>query len=287
MLKHFVRVPSLVSETLREWRRGNPSLLAAALSYYAFFSIIPLLVIAAALGTFIFGQAAVDGQLASMLAYLFGEKIADAIQSSLAAIYGQPSEIAVAVVALFLLLGASYVFVQLRTALNMIWNVQQRHERFLKQFLEGRLLSLVMVTGLSAMLLLWISLSAAISALSLHFVSASAVNAFLMNAGDFFILFLLSALMFALIYKLLPSVKLTWTDVWLGAAVTSLLFTMGEYLFAFYISKVDFSSVYGTAGSIAVLLVWLYASAHLFFFGAAFTKVYAHRHGSHSKKVRR
>ncbi len=287
MLKHFVRVPSLVSETVREWSRDNPSLLAAALSYYAFFSIIPLLVIAAALGTFIFGQAAVDGQLASMLAYLFGEKIAVGIQSSLAAIYGQPSNFAVAVAVLFILIGASYVFDKLRSALNIIWAVQQPRERFLNRFLEGRLLSLVMVTGLAAMLLLWISLSAAISALSIHFVSASAVNAFLMNAGDFFILFLLSALMFTLIYKLLPSVRLSWADVWLGAAVTSLFFTIGEYLFALYLSKVDFSSIYGAAGSMAALLAWLYASAHLFFFGAAFTKVYAHRHGSHSKKVRR
>ncbi len=281
MLEHFARVPSLVSGTLREWRRGNPSLLAAALSYYAFFAIIPLLVIAAALGTFIFGQAAVDGQLASTLAYLFGEKVADVIQSALASMYGQHSSSAVAAAVLFILLGASYFFVQLRSALDLVWGVQQTRESFLKQFLEGRLLSLVMVTGLAVMLLLWISLSAAISALIIHFVSANSPDAFILKLADFFVLFLLSALMFALIYKLLPSVRLTWADVWLGSAVTSLLFTTGEYLFAFYISKVDFSSVYGTAGSIAALLVWLYASANLFFFGAIFTRVYAHRHGSH------
>lgn len=287
MLRHILKVPSLVSETLGEWKRDNPSLLAAALSYYAFFALIPLLVIAAALGSVIFGQAAVDGQLASALSYLFGEKVAVVIESALSSIYGQPSSVAVYIAILFLLLGASHIFVQLRSALNSIWGVQQPRERFIKRFLEGRLLSLVMVTSLAIIMLLWISISAAISTLIIHFVSANAVNAFLLKLGDFLVLFFLSAAMFAMIYKLLPSMKISWVDVWLGAAVTSLLFTIGEYLFAFYISKVDFSSIYGAAGSIAVLLVWLYFSAQLFFFGAIFTRVYAHRHGSHSKKVRK
>lgn len=287
MLRHILKVPSLVSETFGEWKRDNPSILAAALSYYAFFAIIPLLVIAAALGSFVFGQAAVDGQLASALSYLFGEKVAVVIESALASIYGQPSNAAVSIAILFLLLGASFVFVQLRNALNIIWSVNEPPKKFLKRFLEGRLLSLVMVTGLAVMLLLWISISAAISALIIHFVSANAINAFLLKFGDFFVLFFLSSSMFAMIYKLLPSLKISWADVWLGAAVTSLLFTIGEYLFAFYISKVDFSSLYGTAGSIAVLLVWLYFSAQLFFFGAIFTRVYAHRHGSHSMGIKK
>ncbi len=287
MLRHILKVPSLVSEALREWRRDNTSLLAAALSYYAFFAIIPLLVISSAIGTFIFGQAAVDGQLASALTALFGEKVAVVIQSALISLYGQASNVAVSIAVLFLLFGASYIFVQLRNELNIIWGVKQDSERFIKQFLEGRLLSLAMVTGLAVIMLLWLSISAAMSTMILHFISVVAINSFLLKFGDFLVLFLLSSLMFALIYKLLPSVKLKWTDVWLGAAVTSLLFTIGEYFFAFYISKVNFGSFYGTAGSIAVLLVWLYASANLFFFGAIFTKVYAHRHGSHRKKFKR
>ena len=269
MLKHIIRVPSLLTATFSEWRRDNPSLLAAALSYYAFFSIIPMLVIAAAIGSLVFGQAAVAGQLASTLNSLFGENVAAVIQSALVNTYSQPSTLIVVSAVAVLLLGASYVFVQLRNALNIIWNVQEQPKQMLKRFLEGRLLSLVMVIGLSITLLLWLSISAAIST-------------FQLNIGNFLVVFVLSALMFALIYKLLPSVRLHWTDVWLGSAVTSLLFTTGEHIFAFYISKVNFASVYGAVGSIAVLLVWLNISAHLFFFGAIFTRVYARRHGSHS-----
>jgi len=269
MIKHAIKLPSLMTATLREWSRDNPSILAAALSYYAFFSIIPTLVIAAALGSLVFGQAAVAGQLASTLNTIFGETVASVIQSTLVNTYSQPSNFIVAAAAIILLFGASYFFVQLRNALNVIWSVQQPPKQFLKGFLEGRLLSLVMVTGLSVMLLLWISISTAISAFS-------------STIWNFFVLFVFSTLMFALIYKLLPSVKLRWTDVWLGSIVTSLLFTTGEFIFAFYIGKVDFASVYGAMGSLALLLIWLHISAHLFFFGAIFTRVYAQRHGSHS-----
>ncbi len=286
MLKHLPKLPSLLTATFSEWRKDNPSLLAAALSYYAFFSIIPVLVIAAALGSFVFGQAAVDGQLASMLAYLFGEKVAAVIQSALASMYGQPSEAAVAVAVLFLLFGASYFFVQLRNSLNIIWSVKEPSRHAFKRFMEGRLLSLIMVTLLALVLLFWISMSATISTFIIRLSSANALSGFVSKLGDFVVIFAFSLLMFAMIYQLLPSVRLRWTDVWLGSAVTSLLFTIGEYFLAIYISKVDFGSVYGTAGSIAVLLLWIYVSAQLFFFGAIFTRVYAHRHGSHSIRKR-
>ncbi len=286
MLKHLPKLPSLLTATFSEWRTGNPSLLAAALSYYAFFAIIPLLVIAAALGSFVFGQAAVDGQLASMLTYLFGEKIAAVIQSALASMYGQQSDAAVAVAVLFLLLGASYFFVQLRNSLNIIWSVKEPSRHAFKSFMEGRLISMVMVTLLAFLLLFWISMSATVSALIIKLSSANALSGFVSKLGDFAVIFAFSMLVFAMIYKLLPSVRLRWADVWLGSAVTSLLFTIGEYLMAIYISRVDFGSLYGAAGSIAAILLWIHVSAQLFFFGAIFTRVYAHRHGSHSVRKR-
>jgi membrane protein len=282
MFRHVFKVPSLLKATLAEWRKDNPSLFAAALAFYSFFSIIPILVIVAAIGNLFFGQAAVAGQLETSFSKLFGDKVANVIQTTLASTYNQTSNVVVAVAAGFVILGASYVFVQMRNALNMIWNVKE-NKKTLQRFVEGRLVSLVMVIGVSALLLMWLATSTTISAFILLSASGT-VNSLLIETVNFILLFIISSLLFAMIYKLLPSIKLKWKDVGLGAMVTAFLFTTGSYLIAFYISKVSIASLYGVAGSIVVLLFWLYISAQLFLFGVVFTKVYASRHGSHRKR---
>ena len=279
MLKHIPKLPSLLTATFSEWRRGRPPLLAAGIAYYAFFSIIPVLVVAAAIGSLFFGQAAVDGQLTSVLNSLFGEKVAGVIQSALVSTYSQSSNIVVAVAAVLLLLGASYVFVQLRNALNIVWKVKRR-EKALKGFVEARLVSLVMVVGIAVLLLAWIIASIAFSAL---YTLAGISSSFLAELSNFAAVFIVSTMLFAMTYKLLPSVRLTWEDVWLGSMVTAFLFTTGWYVLGFYLSRISIASLYGAAGSMVALLMWLYLSAHIFVFGAVFTKVFASRHGSRSK----
>ena len=279
MLKHIPKLPSLLTATFSEWRRDRPPLLAAGIAYYAFFSIIPVLVVAAAIGSLFFGQAAVDGQLTSVLNSLFGEKVAGVIQSALVSTYSQSSNIVVAVAAVLLLLGASYVFVQLRNALNIVWKVKRR-EKALKGFVEARLVSLVMVVGIAVLLLAWIIASIAFSAL---YTLAGISSSFLAELSNFAAVFIVSTMLFAMTYKLLPSVRLTWGDVWLGSMVTAFLFTTGWYVLGFYLSRISIASLYGAAGSMVALLMWLYLSAHIFVFGAVFTKVFASRHGSRSK----
>ena len=283
MLKHIPKLPSLFAATLAEWRRDNPSLLAAALAYYAFFSTIPVLVISAAIGSLFLGQAAVDGQLHSALVRLFGEKAAGVMQAALANTYAQESGAVVTMAVALLIFGASYFFVQLRNVLNTIWKVRERKQAF-EKFVESRLMSLVAITGISVLLLLWLTVSASMSTfvlLSSHTKAFAVASA---EVANFVLLLIVSALLFAMVYKLLPSVKLTWEDVGLGAAVTAFLFVSGVQIVALYLSKINLASVYGVAGSLVGLLVWLYVSAQLFIFGAIFTKVYASMHGSHRKR---
>ena len=283
MLRHLPKVPSLLKETLKEWWRDNPSLLAASIAYYSFFSIIPFMVIVAAIGSVFFGQAAIEGQLQSRLVQIFGESVSKVIQNTLVNTYNQKSGFAVAVAAGIVIFGASFVFVQLRKALNMIWNVKEQ-KKVLVRFVEGRLVSLVMVIGMSMLILMWLAISASLSTLLLISNFLGTYNGLFAEAVNFLLLFIVSALLFTLMYKLLPSVKLKWADVGLGAMVTALLFTIGSHVVAFYISKIGIASVYGVAGSMVVLLVWLYISAQLFLFGVVFTKVFASRHGSHKSR---
>ena len=282
MFSHFGRVRRVFGAVLREWQRPDYSLLAAGIAYYAFFSIIPVLVIAASLGSLFLGQAAVDGQLSYSLSYLFGARTGSVVEGALAGIYSQPSDLAVAAAVGILIVGASYFFVRLRNAVNLLWGVKEKGRGF-GSFLEGRLLSLVMVVVASVLLLVWL----AVGSIGYAFVlllSSDAARPFVVELVNFVLLFGVSVLMFAAVYKLLPSVSIEWDDVWLGSVVTSFLFTSGEYLFAFFVSRFGIASFYGAISSVFALLVWLYFSAYVFLFGALFTKVYASLHGSRRKR---
>ena len=280
MLKHFPRLPFLLSETYAEWRRTNMSLLAASIAYYSFFSMVPLLLIATSIGSIFFGNAIVTGQLTSTLNQMFGGAATGIIEAVVESSYSQRSFLTVGGAFAILLLGSSYVFVQLRNALNIIWGVKE--QKSLIRFFESRLASVAMVMGTVALLLLWLVTSASISALILLSKNLTTYSPVAIELANFVLFFLATMILFAMIYKFLPSVKLTWTDVGLGALVTAFLFSAGGHAAAFYLSKIDIGSFYGVAGSIVFILVWLYISAHIFLFGVVFTKVFASRDGSHS-----
>jgi membrane protein len=282
MLRHLPKLPSMMTATFAEWRKDNPSLLAAAIAYYSFFALIPLMVIVAAIGSFFFGHSAANGLLHNTLIRIFGINVASLIEKMLATTYTQESSLIVGAAALIILFGASFVFVQLRKAMNLIWGVEEK-KKYWVEFIEGRLLSLFMLTSIAALLIFWFAASTSLSTMALAPGSFITAGGIAVEALNFLLLLLTSYILFAMFFRLLPSVKLTWEDVALGAAVTASMFTAGSHVVAFYLSRIGLGTLYGVAGSMVVLLVWLYISAQMLLFGVIFTKVFSARHGSRRK----
>ncbi|OKH26176.1 ribonuclease BN [Hydrococcus rivularis NIES-593] len=271
----------LLQETFQEWQKDKASQLAAALAYYTVFSIAPLLIIAIAIAGSIFGREAARGEIFTQLQELLGSKGAQVIQSAIDNA-NQPdlksfaSLISVAI----LLLGASGVFAALQDSLNQIWNVKPKPEQGILPIVRKRLLSFAMVLAIGFLLLLSLIVSAALAALS-HFGPSFLLGFdFLWQILNFLISFGFVSFLFALIYKYLPDVKITWRDVSVGAIITALLFTIGKHLLGLYLGNSSFGSTYGAAGSLVVFLVWVYYSSQILLFGAEFTQVYARRYGS-------
>ncbi len=277
----------LLKESFSEWRKDRADVWASSLAYYTVFSLAPLVVIAIAVAGAVFGEKAAEGEIFAKLRELFGLESARFIQQSLAGARVDASKgivsstIGVAV----LLFGASQVFVCLQDALNAIWGVDTSKESW-KVYLKKRFVTFGMVLAIGFLLLVSTLASAALSAAA-HFVESSFLSTLMVGQMvNLAVSFLGSTLLFALIYKVLPDVTVRWKDVWLGAAVTSTLFIVGKALIGLYIGNSALSSSYGAAGSLAVLLFWVYYSAQIVFFGAELTEVYARRRKSWGKEGR-
>ncbi len=279
-----VAIQLLLAETFREWLKDNPFRLAAALAYYAFFSLVPVLIILTAFGSTFFGDAAVSGSLAGQLSSVVGSRAANAVQSTIAFAYGSSSISAFVFGIGLLIMAATAVFVQLEGIFDTIW-ARHSHRGFLKS-VEHRLSSLLLIPAVTLLFLLWLGFSSVLPAFVIFLKDFLPVSPFVVNLFNALLLLLVSSLLFAVVYRMVAPVRLAWHDVWLGSAFTAALLTLGQYVLAFYLSKSTVLSFYGALGSVAILLLWLYFSAHLFLFGAEFTKVYASIHGSHRKKQR-
>ncbi|MEO0352304.1 MAG: YihY/virulence factor BrkB family protein [Cyanobacteria bacterium P01_A01_bin.15] len=273
-------VVSLLKSAIQAWQRDDASRLAAALAYYTTFSLAPVLVIVIAIAGAVFGQEAVQGELVNQLRGLLGQQGADVIQTLLSSTQTSsadgfwPTLISVGL----LIFGATNVFSQLQTSLNLIWNVTPPKQGPV-QFVRTRLLSFAMVAVIGFLLLVSLMLSAGLAALGNVFSEAQ-TWAPLWQGLNAILSFGVVTLLFGLIYKVLPDVKITWPDVGVGAAITALLFTIGKVLIGLYLGNSSVGSAYGAAGSLAVILIWVYYSAQILFFGAEFTQVYANRYGS-------
>jgi membrane protein len=255
--------------------------LAAALAYYTVFSAAPLLVIAIALAGLVFGHEAASGQIAQQIEGLVGSVGAEAIEGMVASASRQDGGLlATAIGVAVLLFGATGVFGELQDSLNTIWGVKAKPGHSLWLFVRTRLLSFTMVLGVGFLLLVSLLLSALLAGigawLSHIWPSLSAA----IDVGNVVLIFLLSTALFAMIYKLLPDVRLRWSDVWIGAAATAALFAIGRWAIGLYIGHSAISSSYGVAGSLAVFLIWVYFSAQAFLVGAEFTKAFATTYGS-------
>jgi membrane protein len=271
----------LLSETYTKWAADHAQGLGAALAFYAVFSLAPLLLIGIAIAGAVFGQEAAQGQIIGQIQDLVGEESANAIQSMIEEARKPAAGILATVLAMvLLLLGATGVFAQLQEALNTIWSVEDKPGEGFWRILKDRFVSLLAVLGTGFLLLISLIISAGLSAVGTTLGQFLPVPGFLLQIINFFVSFAIVTLLFAMIYKLLPDLSIEWGDVWIGAIMTSLLFTIGKFVIGFYLGKSDVGIAYGAAGSLVVILIWVYYASQIFLFGAEFTAVYAHSRGS-------
>ncbi|HZF09605.1 MAG TPA: YihY/virulence factor BrkB family protein [Thermoanaerobaculia bacterium] len=270
----------VLKETVKEWQDDNVLELGAALAYYTIFSLAPLLFIAIAIAGLVYGRDAVQGRLVTEIQGLIGRQGAEAVQTMLAHTWRQGSSGLVAVVgAVTILFGASGVFGQLQSSINRIWDVAPRPERAILGYLKARFLSFGMVLGIGFLLLVSLVVSAALAALSAYAIGLLPSLKVLFQVAGSVVSFAVVTLLFAMIFRFLPDVRISWEDVWIGSAVTALLFEAGKFLIGLYLGRSSVTSAYGAAGSLVVILLWVYYSSQILFFGAEFTQVYARRYG--------
>jgi membrane protein len=277
----------LFKAAAKAWSDDYAPSMGAALSYYTLFSLAPALIIVIAVAGMLFGQDAARAEIIAQLQGLVGDTGAEAIEGLLDAA-DEPGQGLLATLLGIgtLLLGATAVFAELQSALDRVWEVPEKKKPSgIWGFVRTRLLSFGLVLGLGFILIVSLLASAALSALGRWYGGWFEGWDLVLQALNFAVSFGMFTLLFAMIYKLMPSVTIPWRDVWTGAVVTAVLFTVGKSLIGLYLGHSDFASGYGAAGSLLVLLAWVYYSAQIFLLGAEYTWVYAHQHGSRAPKA--
>ncbi|MEH2067952.1 MAG: YihY/virulence factor BrkB family protein [Nostoc sp.] len=271
----------LFQETFQEWSEDKASRLAAALAYYTIFSIAPLLIIVIAIAGAAFGEEAARGQIVGQIQGLVGKSGAEFIQTAINnANKPQTGAIASIISVVVLLLGATGLFTELQDSLNTIWEVKPKPGQGVTNIIRLRFLSFAMIIGIGFLLLVSLVISTGLAALSTYFSNLIPGVDFLWKILNFLISFAITTFLFGLIFKVLPDVKIAWSDVLIGAILTSFLFSIGRFLLGQYLGNGSFGSAYGAAGSLVIILAWVNYAAQILFFGAEFTQVYARRHGS-------
>ncbi len=284
MKQFFVGLFELLKESGQGWAQDNASLFAAALTYYTIFAIAPLLVIGVAVAGAVFGDAAVQGEIVAEIEGEVGEEAAVVIQDLIANTRESENGLLATVVSSVLLLfGASGLFSQMQRTLNMIWGLRAAPTTGILNTLRKRALTFGMVLVVGLLMMLSFATSTVITAVG------DQLAVWLPNIGsllpqiNFLASLLILTILFALLFKVLPDAELTWKDVMLGAAVTTLLFMLGRYLIGLYLARGTSTSAYGAAGALVLILLFVYYSAQIFLFGAEFTQVYANKYGSRLK----
>ena len=274
-------IVSMIKEAFKDWNEDNAPRLGAALSYYTVFSLAPLLLISIAVAGLIFGEEAARGGIVAQIQGLIGRDAAEAVEGMIENAR-KPGQGIMATVfgAVMLLFGAGGAFNELRAALDVIWEVPPRAAGGLRALLHEHLASFGMVLVVGFLLLVSLALSAAISLVEIKGTfPGSGVVLQLVNT---FVALGVITVLFALMFKYLPNADppVAWKDIWIGAFITAVLFTLGKFGIGLYLGRSSVGSVYGAAGSLVLLLIWVYYSAQILFFGAELTQVNARRHGS-------
>jgi len=264
---------SLARRAVDAWTDDYAPSMGAALSYYALFSIAPLLLIVIGVAGFFFGEEAARGEIFGQIAGLIGAEGARAVEGLLASARKPESGLLAMLVGTALLItGASTVSGELQNALDRIWRAPAREAaKGWWKLIRVRLLSFGMILGIAFLLMVSLVLSAVVSALGRWWG---------LHVLDLALSFALTTLLFAMIYKVMPRVRIAWRDVWAGAAVTAALFAIGKWLIGLYIGRSSTASAFGAAGSLVVLMLWVYYSSQIFLLGAEFTRLYAEERGS-------
>jgi membrane protein len=266
----------ILRRALAGWWNDNVPRLGASLAYYTLFSLAPILVVAIAIGGLIFGAEAVRGEIVGQIQGMLGRQGAEAVQSMLeGASRPSTSVAATAAGVLTFFLGATGAFLELQTALNAIWRVKPKDDgSFFQVLVVQRLISFGLVVAMGFLLVTSLLVSAALAAVHSYMGNAFPGVLVLWEALNVLVSLGVITMLFAMIYKVLPDVKLVWADVWIGALVTAGLFTIGKLLIGMYLGTTGVASTYGAAGSVIVILVWVYYSAQVILLGAEFTREY-------------
>lgn len=275
----FGDILDLAKQTFKEWGEDKASRLGASLAYYTIFSIGPLLLITIAIASFVFSNA--KEQIVSTISGVVGSAGGEVITQTIDnANKGGANIVATAIGIITLLLGASGVFGQLKDALNTIWEVEPKPGQSILTTLKDRFFSFTMVLGTGFLLLVSLVVDAAVTAVGTYLNSILPGGQIIGQILSIVLTFVVIAFMFALLFRFLPDVRIAWSDVWVGAIITTILFGLGQLALSFYLSLSNVGSAFGAAGALVVVLVWIYYSAQILLLGAEFTQVYTNKYGS-------
>ncbi len=266
----------------KEWNKDNAARLGAALSYYTIFAIPPLFVIIIFIASLIFDPKTVHSGLFSEVGGLIGKKGAEAIESALTTSNSHSKGLLASALAIgTLILTATGLFIELQAALNQVWGVEVKPNQGVWGFIKNRLLSFAMVIGIGFLLMVSLVVSAALTAAGKYFGDMFPGMDIFWNIVNAIVSFLVITALFGMMFKVLPDVKIAWRDVTVGAVTTSLLFSAGKSLLGLYLGSNTTVSAYGAAGSVILILLWVYYSAQILLFGAEMTQAYANHYGTH------
>jgi membrane protein len=273
----------IVAQTFQRWFTHDSMAQSAALSYYTAFSLAPVLLVVVTIAGAVFGKDAVRGRLVHQFEGLMGRDQAVLVQTVLKGA-GKDDSGPIAAIAgvVMLIVGATAVFAQLQSALNTIWEVKPKKGHFVSDFLRKRMLSFALVLGIGFLLLVSLVLSAGLEAVQSHFETRFGTEAAWLGWLNAAISFALFALLFAMIFRILPDARIPWRDVRVGALGTALLFVIGKWAIGLYLGRAAVGSAYGAAGSVIVLLLWVYYVSMIVLLGAEFTRAYSRRFEKHA-----
>jgi membrane protein len=285
MRKLLSNVPTLLKLAYQGWKEDRASRLSAALAYYTIFSLAPLLVIVIAIAGLIWEADVVRTQVLNQIQGLVGPEGADFVAGLITGTGSQTEDLVATIIGIItLLFGALGVFNELHNSLNTIWEVgEEKPKGFLqtvKKVIIDRLLSFTMILGIGFLLLVSLVISAGLSATQETIRNTIPISEFILQIANTIISIGVITVLFALMYKFLPDAEIAWRDVWVGAFITSVFFSVGKTAIGLYLGNSAVASSFGAAGSLVLLLLWIYYSAQILFFGAEFTQVYANKYGS-------
>jgi membrane protein len=270
----------VIKATVTRFSQDRVTTLSAALAYYAIFSIAPTLVIIVGVAGLVFSEAGAKQLMIQQLRGAVGQRATAVIESMMASQTHQGSLIATVIGIVILILGASGVFGQLKTSLNLIWHIQPKAGRAILGLIMDRIASFLVLIGIALLLVISLLLNTVVSAFYESISQALQIPEFLTRIIQLALSALVLTLLFGLIFKLLPDVRIRWRNLWVGAFVTALLFLAGEYLLSLYLGQRGTTSPYGAAGSVVLILMWIYYSSLIVLIGAEFTQSYARQTGA-------